>query len=367
MKLNKKISTLLATLLFGTSFANLAHADLGSIALYANTDNSGNEGVYITSNGNGAYNNAQAYINVSSNSGNGGSGNVTIGSSGGINLMNDTSLTGNLGVSGNTSVGGTLGVTGLATLNGGAAITGATTINNTGSANTTIGNSLNTTTINSGTTNINSTTNITGATTVIGVTSVTGTTTINTTGTAATTIGNTHAEVNATGYNSTASLANNASSFGTADTASGLGGSTKNGLANTNTNSTMSGGSSQMVLDNNGATFGNRANNNAPIQVHGVADGTANFDAVNVQQLNAVKKGIAGVAAMSNIPALDASKQYNIGVGIGGFDGETSLALGGNARVLENLTVRASVGHSFSSNNSNIDATTWGVGAALAW
>ena len=147
-----------------------------------------------------------------------------------------------------------------------------------------------------------------------------------------------------------------------------------NGIGNTHgivvneQQATISGGttSSSMTLNDNGATFSN-SSNGRPIQVHGVADGTSNFDAVNVQQLNAVKQGIAGVAAMNNIPALSADKQFNIGLGIGGFDGQTSFALGANARITENLTAKASVGHAFSSNNSNINDTTWGVGAALAW
>ena len=147
-----------------------------------------------------------------------------------------------------------------------------------------------------------------------------------------------------------------------------------NGIGNTHgivvneQQATISGGttSSSMTLNDNGATFSN-SSNGRPIQVHGVADGTSNFDAVNVQQLNAVKQGIAGVAAMNNIPALSPDKQFNIGVGVGGFDGQTSFALGANARITENLTAKASVGHAFNSNNSNINDTTWGVGAALAW
>lgn len=147
-----------------------------------------------------------------------------------------------------------------------------------------------------------------------------------------------------------------------------------NGLGNTHgivvneQQATISGGatSSSMTLNDNGATFSNPANGK-PIQVHGVADGTTNFDAVNVQQLNSVKQGIAGVAAMSNIPALAADKQFNLGVGVGGFDGQGSFAVGATARLTENLTTKASFSHAFGSNNSNINDTTWGVGAALSW
>lgn len=69
------------------------------------------------------------------------------------------------------------------------------------------------------------------------------------------------------------------------------------GLVVQETKTTLSGGtnSSSMTLADNGATFSNSANG-APIQVHGVADGTADFDAVNVRQLYS---GLAAVLAAS--------------------------------------------------------------------
>ena len=132
--------------------------------------------------------------------------------------------------------------------------------------------------------------------------------------------------------------------------------------------STLSGGSysSSLTLGNNGATFSN-SRTGRPIQVHGVADGTLGNDAVNVRQLNAVKMGIAGTAAMSNIPALEANKHFNVGVGVGGFDGENAFAVGASARISDNLTTRASFSHAMSSNGSNVDDTSWGLGAAYSW
>lgn len=69
------------------------------------------------------------------------------------------------------------------------------------------------------------------------------------------------------------------------------------GLVVQESKTTLSGGvnSSSMTLADNGATFSNSANG-APIQVHGVADGTADFDAVNVRQLYS---GLAAVLAAS--------------------------------------------------------------------
>jgi hypothetical protein len=147
-----------------------------------------------------------------------------------------------------------------------------------------------------------------------------------------------------------------------------------NGLGNTHglvvneRQATISGGttSSSMTLNDYGATFSNSANGR-PIQVHGVADGTSRYDAVNVQQMDAVKQGIAGVAAMNNIPSLESGKQFNLGIGFGGFDRETSFAIGGNARVTDNFVIKASAGRGFGANDSNISTTTWGVGGALSW
>jgi len=140
------------------------------------------------------------------------------------------------------------------------------------------------------------------------------------------------------------------------------------GMVVTERQATMSGGinSSSMTLNDYGATFSNSATGR-PIQVHGVADGTTNFDAVNLQQLNAVKLGIAGVAAMNNIPALPADKNFNIGVGVGGFDSKQSFALGANARITENLVIKASASHGINANDSNVNTTTWGLGGALSW
>jgi hypothetical protein len=131
---------------------------------------------------------------------------------------------------------------------------------------------------------------------------------------------------------------------------------------------TISGGtsSSSMTLNDYGATFSNSANGR-PIQVHGVADGTSNFDAVNLQQLDAVKLGIAGVAAMNNIPALAIDKNFSVGVGVGGFDSKQSFALGANARVNDYLVIKASASHGINANDSNVNTTTWGLGGALSW
>lgn len=91
------------------------------------------------------------------------------------------------------------------------------------------------------------------------------------------------------------------------------------------TQATMSGGiySSSLTLNDNGATFSNSATGR-PIQVHGVADGTASHDAVNVQQLN---RGIA--ASMATAPQIGYLQpgESGLGVGFGSYGGNTALGL----------------------------------------
>ena len=174
---------------------------------------------------------------------------------------------------------------------------------------------------------------------------MTGTTSINTTGTANTAIGNSTGSVTVTG--AAVNVATNS-------------GSTI-GIGSTSANSTVS-------------LNGNRLQN--------VGAATAGTDAVNLNQLNALtassssqlthlqtqltslqsqiqvsEKGIAGVSAMSNIPSLAVSQQYNFGVGIGSFSGSTALAVGGNWRIKENLIAKFSAG---------VSANTYVTGIGLS-
>jgi len=142
------------------------------------------------------------------------------------------------------------------------------------------------------------------------------------------------------------------------------------GLNVNQTESTLSGGTSQvnathLTMANNGATFGNY--NNQPIQVHGVNDGTAAYDAVNVRQLNAVKAGVASTVAMANIPQVDQGKKFALGVGMGGYDGKGAIAAGGSIRLSDSAVIKGSVGYGFNSDNQGSATTTYGLGAAYSW
>jgi len=224
-------------------------------------------------------------------------------------------------------------------------VTGTTNINTAGNANTSIGSSgTGTVTLTSGSNSVvmnNSGTTVTSPTTIIGLTN------INTLGTANTLIGN---------------------SIGTVS----VNGSTVNVGTNSASNITIGNGTGNSTVSMNG----NRLQN--------VGNGTAGTDAVNLNQLNSVsgnvsslsnsvsslgnqvnnlntqlqqsqtqyRSGIAGVAAMNGIGGLNAGQTVNFGIGVGGFAGQAGVAAGGNIRITDNTTFKASVAQA--SNNTAV-------------
>ncbi len=161
--------------------------------------------------------------------------------------------------------------------------------------------------------------NVNGATTVVGATN------INTSGTAATSIGNSAAPVTVTG--STASI---------------------------------TGGTTNLTLNDNGATFSNAATG-APTRVTGVANGSGDFDAVNVRQFSSA---VAGVAASANIPGLDTNKAVSVGVGMGSYMNAQALAFGGSYRFSDKGVLRASLATGL---NNGGGKTSFGIGAGWSW
>jgi hypothetical protein len=131
------------------------------------------------------------------------------------------------------------------------------------------------------------------------------------------------------------------------------------GLVVTESQATLSGGthSSSLTMADNGATFSD-AQSGSPVQVHGVNDGTGDFDAVNVRQFSGA---IASVTAMANIPQVDQDKTYALGVGVGGFMGKAALAAGLSYRFTRNGVFKASLSSAMSSS----DTETLGLG--MAW
>lgn len=128
------------------------------------------------------------------------------------------------------------------------------------------------------------------------------------------------------------------------------------GLVVSQTNTVLSGGtnSTTLTLDDTGATFHDTVTN-GPARVHGVANGIAPFDAVNVRQLErgitSMSSGIASVAALAAIPGPVGCKNYSFGVGYGHYSNENAGAVGFKANLPKsNISLAAGVG--FSQNSS---------------
>ncbi len=71
--------------------------------------------------------------------------------------------------------------------------------------------------------------------------------------------------------------------------------------------------------------------------------------------------GIAGVAAMANIPQVTNTQNFSVGAGVGNTDGESALAVGFSARATENVVVKSSV-----SNDTQHNFVV-GAGVSYGW
>ncbi len=71
--------------------------------------------------------------------------------------------------------------------------------------------------------------------------------------------------------------------------------------------------------------------------------------------------GIAGVAAMANIPQVIQGQTFSVGAGVGNTDSESALAVGASARASENVVVKASV-----SNDTQHNFVV-GAGVSYGW
>ena len=286
-------------------------------------------------------------------------GNLTIGTGafgGNTTIHGNSTLNGTLDVTGSSSL-STLSTSGQATLN-------STSITN----NATVGGTFSVTTGDSSlqNTSITGTLGVTGDsslqnTSITGTLGVTGATTIN----GATTIS--------------------------------IGGSK---LDVQSTQTTVSGGSStatatNLVLDNDGATFSGSKNGDGNVIISGVADGVNPNDAVNKSQLdNAILngggitqtqlnaatenlaskqelsnvattayQGISATAAMSAIPDIPANANGSFGIGAGYYQGEQSIAAGIKVKAIPGVTVTMAAG-------AGVKGTTFAdpvINTGLAW
>lgn len=69
----------------------------------------------------------------------------------------------------------------------------------------------------------------------------------------------------------------------------------------------------------------------------------ANMDKRIDENRKNASAGIAGVAAMANIPQVSQNSSFSVGAGVGSYDSEQGLAVGLSARFNENVVTKASV------------------------
>ncbi|HEN3247749.1 TPA: YadA C-terminal domain-containing protein [Yersinia enterocolitica] len=71
--------------------------------------------------------------------------------------------------------------------------------------------------------------------------------------------------------------------------------------------------------------------------------------------------GIAGVAAMANIPQVQESQQFAMGAGVGGYGSENALAVGASFHATQNTIVKLTVSNDTQHNFG------WGAGTSYGW
>ena len=132
------------------------------------------------------------------------------------------------------------------------------------------------------------------------------------------------------------------------------------GVAVTETQTVISGGthSTSLTLNDDGATFRNTLTGGGPARVTGVADGTADFDAVNFRQLQKANMGIAAVSALAAIPGTMPGKTFAIGAGYGYFENESAVAIGVKALLGKNISVTIGGGMSVGRGDSSSSTIT---------
>ncbi|KAF3979372.1 MAG: hypothetical protein HFP76_08010, partial [Methylococcales symbiont of Iophon sp. n. MRB-2018] len=135
------------------------------------------------------------------------------------------------------------------------------------------------------------------------------------------------------------------------------------------TETTLSGGTAnnggtKLTLDNKGARLS--STNGGSALLHGISDGVAPTDAVNVRQLtrglDKATKGIALSMAMGSVPQAF-NGESSVGLGFGHFDGQSAVALGGSHNDAENnMTYNLRVSSSFGGGDHEI-----GFSAGAGW
>ena len=103
----------------------------------------------------------------------------------------------------------------------------------------------------------------------------------------------------------------------------------------------------------------------APVQLHGIAAGTAETDAANVGQLGAIEddayRGIAIANAME-VFLPDPGKKFRLNLGMGYYKDETAMGLTGSGRLTENIGLYIGAG-----SDSSFKEVGGKAGVSIQW
>ncbi|OQX03213.1 MAG: hypothetical protein BWK73_40265 [Thiothrix lacustris] len=139
------------------------------------------------------------------------------------------------------------------------------------------------------------------------------------------------------------------------------------GLSVGETNTTLSGGTNSTILtlDDSGAKFSGAGG--APARVTGIADGVADFDAVNFRQLNNLDKKLTGkinetgavAAAFAQLGQAQTPGKSTFGIAAGGQGSKAGVALGFSHRpvTMKPVVIKASLGASGKTVAGGVGAT----------
>jgi hypothetical protein len=93
-------------------------------------------------------------------------------------------------------------------------------------------------------------------------------------------------------------------------------------------------------------------------QVNGIQNQVNNLQSQVNQNNLAAQRGIAGASAIAGIPAIEAGKNFSVGVGVGNYVSASALSLGAQARISQSTVIKIAAG---TTNNGGM-VTSAGVG-----
>jgi len=122
-----------------------------------------------------------------------------------------------------------------------------------------------------------------------------------------------------------------------------------------------------ILVANNGIAIGGTAGTSTvnfnSNRIQNIASAVIGTDAVNLNQVNSLitssannlqsqidqnnlvaQRGIAGVSAIAGIPAIEAGKNFSIGVGVGNYVSASAISVGAQARVARSTVLKVAAG-----------------------